>query len=173
MKLVQSVEHHIWAVIGFSFYYLVIEHFLQLFQVLFWPALFVCVFGSIFPDLDLGFGAKYHRSPVTHSALVPTLFFIFYILIVPDPTTYRFLAVFFLGYASHLFLDIFPSNASIFKRAAGIFEEYTPGDIRGVPEKYEKPLLIWSGAMCLVWAGIFLVMAEGIIPWAGIIVLPW
>ena len=150
--MVHAMEHKIWAGVIFSVYYFLFEKYLMIFRVPFWPALFITILGAHFPDFDLDFGRKYHRSPITHSVIIPALLFAYYMFHLPDDMTLSLMALFFLGYASHLFLDIFPANASIFRRISLIFSNYVPGDIRGVPKKFERPLLIISGWLCVLFA---------------------
>jgi len=108
--------------------------------------------GAHFPDFDLDFGTRFHRSPLTHSFIIPSLLFIAYFHGTRDTTVLRLLSMFFMGYASHLFLDIFPAKASILARFLAPFKHYTPGDIRLIPEKWEKPWLIISGLITLAFA---------------------
>jgi len=174
--MVHAMEHKIWAVSVYTIYYILVyqvakylpsnyaelANFLSLFQVgklYFWPALFMVIVGAHFPDFDLDFGTRYHRSPLTHSFIIPLALAIFYLLQRPSPDVMRLLAFFFLGYSSHLFLDIFPAKASILARAIAPFKNYTPGDIRGIPEKMEKPWLIGSGLLTLALAILYLFFA--------------
>jgi hypothetical protein len=74
--------------------------------------LFLSLFGSTLSDYDLLYkylSPWHHRSAITHSALIPTTALLIYSI----PTlihNYAILVVcFMLGFASHLFLDYFPS----------------------------------------------------------------
>jgi hypothetical protein len=74
--------------------------------------LFLSLFGSTLSDYDLLYkylSPWHHRSVITHSALIPTTALLIYLI----PTlvhSYAILVVcFMLGFASHLFLDYFPS----------------------------------------------------------------
>lgn len=74
--------------------------------------LFLSLFGSTLSDYDLLYkylSPWHHRSAITHSALIPTTALLIYLI----PTlvhSYVILVVcFMLGFASHLFLDYFPS----------------------------------------------------------------
>ena len=79
--------------------------------------LFLALFGSTLSDYDLLYkylSPWHHRSVITHSALIPTIALLIYLC----PTyldhvhvdSYAILIVcFMLGFASHLFLDYFPS----------------------------------------------------------------
>jgi len=74
--------------------------------------LFLSLFGSTLSDYDLLYkylSPWHHRSVITHSALIPTTALLIYLI----PTlvhNYAILVVcFMLGFASHLFLDYFPS----------------------------------------------------------------
>lgn len=78
-----------------------------------WTAalLFGAFCGALGPDFDLDLlGIKYHRSMLTHSALIPALVVYGYWF------NYFGLAasgMFVIGYASHLFADLFPSHSGI------------------------------------------------------------
>jgi len=74
--------------------------------------LFLSLFGSTLSDYDLLYkylSPWHHRSAITHSALIPTIALLIYLY----PTLlqdYAILVVcFMVGFASHLFLDGFPS----------------------------------------------------------------
>ena len=81
--------------------------------------------GALIPDWDIIFmGISSHRNVIFHSAILPfvvilmTLLNVAYAVIstssfnVGAHIEYYVAALFLLGYASHLYLDIFPSNAS-------------------------------------------------------------
>ncbi len=157
--MVHAMEHKIWAGFIFSLYYMIFERYFAVLRVPFWPALLITILGAHFPDFDLDFGRRFHRSPITHSALIPAILFAYHILYILDKTSLVLMALFFLGYASHLLLDIFPANASILKRFTYIFRNYVPGDIRGIPKRYEKTFLVVSGVLCIVFAVVFLTVA--------------
>jgi len=74
--------------------------------------LFLALFGSTLSDYDLLYkylSPWHHRSVITHSALIPTIALLIYLYPTPFHS-YAILAVcFMLGFASHLFLDYFPS----------------------------------------------------------------
>ncbi len=86
----------------------------------------ITIIGALVPDWDIilmGVGA--HRNILFHSAIVPLLFtiggiydiFIHFLNDFPLVTTdvqYFLMGMFLIGYASHLLLDIFPSNKNIF-----------------------------------------------------------
>jgi len=174
--MVHAMEHKIWAVAAFTVYYVSSYilpdclpasyawlgsslRFLQVGRMYFWPALFMVIVGAHFPDFDLDFGARFHRSPITHSFFIPLALFLFYLFQAPSPDILRLLAIFFLGYASHLLLDILPSGASLFGRFTSIFQSYTPGDVRGIPEGMEKGWLIGSGLLTLALAAVYLFLS--------------
>jgi len=74
--------------------------------------LFLALFGSTLSDFDLLYkylNPWHHRSVITHSALIPTIAMMIYWY--PTPLQYyaMLMICFFLGFASHLFLDYFPS----------------------------------------------------------------
>ncbi|MHA1908331.1 MAG: hypothetical protein ACW98Y_13615 [Candidatus Thorarchaeota archaeon] len=81
--------------------------------------------GATIPDWDIVFmGISSHRNVIFHSAILPfvvtlmTLLNVAYALIssssfnIGPHIEYYVAALFLLGYASHLYLDIFPSDAS-------------------------------------------------------------
>jgi len=81
--------------------------------------------GALMPDWDIVFmGISSHRNVIFHSAILPmivvfmTLFNVAYAIIsssslaVGAHIEYYVAALFLIGYASHLYLDIFPSDAS-------------------------------------------------------------
>jgi len=74
--------------------------------------LFLALFGSTLSDYDLFYKCLspwHHRSVITHSALIPTIALLTY-LYPSRIHNYAILIVcFMLGFASHLFLDYFPS----------------------------------------------------------------
>jgi hypothetical protein len=74
---------------------------------------FIAVTGAEIPDYDQlpSWHWLEHRSILTHSALIPTiLFFLMYILLPSSAFVLMapYLYYLFLGFASHLFLDLFP-----------------------------------------------------------------
>ncbi|MEM2141874.1 MAG: hypothetical protein QXS20_02900 [Candidatus Thorarchaeota archaeon] len=84
--------------------------------------------GALLPDWDIPFlGLERHRNIVFHSFLLPlvivtpTLLRLVYMVVTSTlgqletfvaPTELYIMAFFFIGYASHLLLDIYPSNAN-------------------------------------------------------------
>ena len=160
MSMVHSMEHKIWAGTIFTLYYFLLEHQLNIFQIPFWPAFFMAILGAHFPDFDLDFGVRYHRSPITHSALIPTIIFLYYLYFRPEDLVLILLSVFFLGYSSHLILDIFPSKASLLKRISSIFKNYVPGNVKGIPKRYEKKFLVVSGIICFLYASVYLILVR-------------
>ncbi len=86
---------------------------------------FITMSGALMPDWDIIFlGISSHRHVVFHSVILPllitlmTLVNVAYTIIstssfaVGAHVEYYLAALFLLGYASHLYLDIFPSDAS-------------------------------------------------------------
>lgn len=141
--------------IYFGIYY-AIQYYYRIAIIDFWIAWLLVIFGSYFPDIDLDFGTKFHRSFITHSHFVP-LFFQFVYLIKPDVVTIELFGFFFMGYSSHLLLDILPSSKSFFKQFWPWFlYHHTPGDIRGIPEKYERPWLVLTGLYVALLSALFL-----------------
>jgi membrane-bound metal-dependent hydrolase YbcI (DUF457 family) len=74
--------------------------------------LFLSLFGSTLPDYDLLYkylSPWHHRSAITHSALIPTIALLVYFYPTPLHNYAILVVCFMLGFASHLFLDYFPS----------------------------------------------------------------
>ncbi|MFX0107612.1 MAG: metal-dependent hydrolase [Candidatus Hodarchaeota archaeon] len=83
------------------------------------------VAGALMPDWDIPFlGISRHRNVIFHSVILPFLFVLMtlvnvglriisgYSLAIGAHFEYYLTALFLLGYASHLYLDIFPSDAN-------------------------------------------------------------
>ncbi|MGV9168737.1 MAG: hypothetical protein ACOC38_02225 [Promethearchaeia archaeon] len=88
----------------------------------------ITVIGAELPDFDIPLlGISRQRNVVFHSAILPLLITLTTIVNVAMKVAsahtfrigveveYYITALFLLGYASHLFLDIYPSNASPFE----------------------------------------------------------
>jgi len=74
--------------------------------------LFLSLFGSTLSDYDLLYkylSPWHHRSVITHSALIPTIALLIYFYPTPLQDYAILVVCFMLGFASHLFLDYFPS----------------------------------------------------------------
>ena len=74
--------------------------------------LFLSLFGSTLSDYDLLYkylSPWHHRSVITHSALIPTIALLIYLYPTPLHNYAILVVCFMLGFASHLFLDYFPS----------------------------------------------------------------
>jgi len=74
--------------------------------------LFLSLFGSTLSDYDLLYkylSPWYHRSVITHSALIPTIALLVYLYPTPLQDYAILVVCFMFGFASHLFLDCFPS----------------------------------------------------------------
>jgi hypothetical protein len=74
--------------------------------------LFLSLFGSTLSDYDLLYkylSPWHHRSAITHSALIPTIALLTYLYPTPLRSYAILVVCFMLGFASHLFLDYFPS----------------------------------------------------------------
>ena len=85
----------------------------------------IMVTGAVLPDWDITFlGISRHRNIIFHSAVLPSIFVLTTVInvatrIVSSVTfsvgasiEYYIASLFLIGYASHLYLDIFPSDAS-------------------------------------------------------------
>ena len=154
MKM-HGMEHKIWASVSFFILVYFVEYYYHIINLPFWVGWLLVILGAYMPDIDLDFGTKYHRSFWTHGPLIPLFFAIMYGL-TPSWLTLSLLGFFFMGYASHLLLDIFPSNSSLFKMVWSLFATYqTPGDIRSIPEWFERPWLGGSGIYVIVLAILF------------------
>lgn len=107
--------------------------------------------GASLPDLDAWVSIKSHRDPITHSGLLPSLLFLYFFLMFSfNSGDAEFLFVFaglILGYASHLLFDVFPLGSSIKEVMKIMFskEKGAPGDIRHLPEKFERGYLTYGG----------------------------
>jgi len=167
-------EHKFWACIAFTIVFLVYFFFgtgaIRLAainaSVL---GYLVVIAASHAPDVDLDFGIKYHRSPITHSPLIPAVLFVFYFLTSFEFGVLFLLAAFFIGYSSHLFLDLIPPTGSAFgSRVSKWFEQRlkggAPGDLRGIPEKYERNWLKVSGIIVAIFFVLTILLAHQFLP---------
>ncbi|MHA1238563.1 MAG: hypothetical protein ACTSSJ_04895 [Candidatus Odinarchaeia archaeon] len=165
--MVNRAEHLLWGSFIFAIYYLIFDFFLKLLYIPLWVGAIIGFTGAYFPDFDLELGVRFHRSPISHSAIIPVMFFATYLYFTLTATmeavVLNLLAVFFLTYSTHLFADLLPSKRGFLKRFQTILSTSTPGDIRGVPEKLEKPWLIVSGAICLGLTIVFNLIVIGVI----------
>ncbi|MHA1917863.1 MAG: metal-dependent hydrolase [Candidatus Ranarchaeia archaeon] len=168
-------EHKLWAVVTFLAIFFLWGQWetLETYPFIFWPSLLLVIVGSMFPDFDWDLGTKYHRSTFTHSPIIPGLIFFYYLVspVIGFPTyiwVYEVMSWFSVGYATHLLLDIFPSNSGLIGMIITSFNpSHTPGDLRGVPERMERPFLIFSGIICI------LISIAGFLIGRGIISFPW
>jgi len=159
-----GAEHKIWASVMFLIIFYFVDFHYHLTNINFWLAWLLVIFGAYFPDIDLDFGTRFHRNLFTHSHIV-VMFIAAVYFTTPVPQVLELLGFFFLGYASHLLLDIFPSNASVFKRVWTIFASYqTPGDLRGIPEWLERPWLVICGIITASIGVLFLNEAWTLVP---------
>lgn len=74
--------------------------------------LFLALLGATLSDFDLLYkylNPWHHRSFITHSAIIPTIVILAYLYPTPINNYAILLVSFMLGFASHLFLDLFPS----------------------------------------------------------------
>lgn len=158
-----GAEHKIYASLAFFGIYYAIQFHYKIATINFWMAWLLVILGAYFPDIDLDFGSKFHRSFWTHGHFIPLFLQIVY-LIRPDVVIIELFGFFFMGYASHLLLDIFPSHKALLKRFWSWFRYHqTPGDIRGIPERYERPWLITSGLYVAALSYLFLSVKWGIV----------
>jgi len=133
------------------------------YPIIFWISMLFVIIGSEIPDFDLDFGAKYHRSPITHSAIIPIVMFTYYYVTAPPEWVFEFIGWFCIGYASHLFGDLIPSKKDIVSAALTVLDPRgVPGDIRHIPERYEYIWLIASGTISSILAIISLMIGRGI-----------
>lgn len=83
----------------------------------------ITVAGALMPDWDIPFlGISRHRNVIFHSVILPLLIILLTLiniataiangLTIGAEVEYYITALFLLGYASHLYLDIFPSDAN-------------------------------------------------------------
>lgn len=156
-----GMEHKIWASFVFFILVYLVEYYYQIVNIPFWIAWLLVILGAYLPDIDLDFGTKYHRSFWTHGPIIPFFFALVY-GITPSTIVLNLFGFFFMGYASHLLLDIFPSGASLFKMVWTLFTTYqAPGDIRSIPEWFERPWLAGSGLYVIALSTIFFLEAWG------------
>ncbi len=86
---------------------------------------FIMMSGTLMPDWDIPLmGIERHRNVIFHSAVLPMLIVLMTLinvflaitsttsLRIGAATEYYITALFLLGYAAHLYLDVFPSDAS-------------------------------------------------------------
>ncbi|MFW9933990.1 MAG: hypothetical protein ACFFDU_00490 [Candidatus Thorarchaeota archaeon] len=127
--------------------------------------------GGIFPDFDIQWKPLLgHRSIITHSVLAPLMIVALFITPVYLLGWWTlidryFIAIFLLGCACHLFLDLAPSTRSVLNRwlknplEAFVYIEKglkaPPGNITYVPKQYEKGWLIGNGVALVA----FVIMA--------------
>jgi hypothetical protein len=132
----------------------------------------ITVTGALMPDWDIPFlGISRHRNIIFHSVILPLLIVLTMLvnvalrvvsttsLAVGAEIEYYITALFLLGYASHLFLDLFPSNASpleILWQASDPYHKAPTGlkplgPIR-VGRKNAKTWLIGNGTLLVIIA---------------------
>jgi len=103
----------------------------------------IMVTGAVLPDWDITFlGISRHRNIIFHSAVLPLIFVLMTVVNVATRIVssaifsvgagieYYITSLFLIGYASHLYLDIFPSDASpleIIWRAANPYDKAPTG----------------------------------------------
>lgn len=126
------------------------------------------VFGTLFPDFDFIWGngsPKFHRSTLTHSAIVPIAVTIAYAF-SPDVFARTLLMFISLGMMTHLLFDMFIGNVSK-ERAGNIISRWgyriiaflkgnVGGSFKGFgavwANKHERAYLLIHSALCIVCA---------------------
>ncbi len=136
----------------------------------------ITIIGGLVPDWDIilmGVGA--HRNILFHSAIVPLIFtaggiydivshFLAGLPLVTTDVQYFLMAMFLIGYASHLMLDIYPSNKNIFDliwRVISPFDE-APTGIKGFGKnltKRQAKSWLYSNASLLILYALILMAA--------------
>ncbi|MHA1596729.1 MAG: hypothetical protein ACTSWV_03800 [Candidatus Asgardarchaeia archaeon] len=46
------------------------------------------------------------------------------------------------------------------KRISSIFKNYVPGNVKGIPKRYEKKFLVVSGIICFLYASVYLILVR-------------
>ena len=146
-------EHKFYAVIIYLIVYFTVTSIFDQLVLVFWPGLFMVILGSHFPDFDLDFGTRFHRSPYTHSPLIPGIIFVGYLFSAAPAWVLEVMAWFIVGYATHLYFDTINSGSGLIGFIISAFKPHSsPGDIRSIDEPLEKPFLIVGGTLCLLMA---------------------
>ena len=157
-------EHKLYATLIFILLYWFFVNSYSELRLAFWPSLFMVILGSHFPDFDLDFGIRFHRSPITHSPLIPGIIFIGYLFSSTPVWILEIMAWFIIGYSTHLFFDLAPSGWGLLGFVISAFNPAeSPGDIRQIAESLEKPFLILGGIVCVLMAIIMLFLARNLI----------
>jgi hypothetical protein len=167
-------EHKLWACVAFTIVFLAFFFFgsasirLAVLNASFLGYIITAA-ASHGPDLDLDFGIKYHRSPITHSPIIPAVVFVFYFISSFSFPVLFLVSSFFIGYGSHLFLDLIPPTGSAFgERVSKWFKQKleggAPGDIRGIPEKHERNWLKISGIIITIFFILTILRAIAFLP---------
>ncbi|MHA1339756.1 MAG: metal-dependent hydrolase [Promethearchaeota archaeon] len=121
--------------------------------------------GASFPDLDLWISIKSHRNPFTHSAMLPSLMFIYFFFIF-NPKTIEAEIIFlftgfFIGYASHLIFDLYKRGTKFISALFYRESDVPPGDIRHVPSSLERFYLSFGG-LTLIFFLILTILRLGV-----------
>ena len=157
-------EHKFYATIIYLIVYYTATSIFDQLVLVFWPGLFMVVLGSHFPDFDLDFGSRFHRSPYTHSPLIPGIIFMGYLFSSSPAWVLEVMAWFIVGYSTHLYFDTIPSGKGLIGFIISAFQpQSSPGDIRGIDEPLEKPFLIVGGTLCLLMALFMMLLVRGVI----------
>lgn len=154
--MVNKLTHHGFAtLLSIAIYYLITVHF-QAFSIYFWPALFLCLFGAELPDIDMIAGLPFHRSIITHSPILMTPLFLYYLLIPAPRQIHILLGFTFIGYASHLLLDNIPAKLDPLQVIfTTINPKEAPGTVNHIPSQYEELWLITSASLLTIYAYVF------------------
>lgn len=122
-------------------------------------SLFIVTFsGSTFPDWDWDWGQENHRSPLTHSWIIPFTIWIWGLIAIPFDFRYINIitAMFCLSYATHLFADCVKSGThGIIHILKNFFNfHYSPGNIINVPPKKQHAWLFISASILCIAFGL-------------------
>ncbi len=153
-----AFEHKVFATITFLLIIITNEFYFHFAKIYFWPAYLMILMGAAIPDFDNDFGTRYHRSFITHGPyLFGALGIGYYFLPVPSEIS-ALIAFFMIGYSTHMLLDLFPSGKSFFVAVfSALAYASAPGDIRGIPERFERAWLFTSGVLSAGFGVLFLI----------------
>ncbi|MHA1713497.1 MAG: hypothetical protein ACTSW4_05620 [Candidatus Ranarchaeia archaeon] len=157
-------EHKFYAALSYIVIFFFTTNIYEGLRIAFWPSLLMVILGGHFPDFDLDFGIKFHRSPITHSPLISWIIFIGYLFTPSPPWVVEIMAWVIVGYATHLFFDLAPSGWGLIGLLISAFNPaHAPGDIRHVSERLERPFLILGGINCTLIAIVLFLVIRNVI----------